>query len=55
MPLGAAIGVFSIVAFGIMIAMLTLLPETRGRSLDSLESEAGPAPVPAERRAPSIG
>lgn len=35
--LGLAIAVFSIGAYGIMIVALTLLPETRGRSLSSLE------------------
>ena len=36
LPLGATIAVFSAVASGIMIVMLMLLPETRGRSLESL-------------------
>ena len=45
MPLGAAIGVFSVIAFGLMIVMLLMLPETRGRSLDSLDEAAQPAPV----------
>jgi MFS family permease len=40
LPLGATIAVFSAVASGIMIAMLFLLPETRGRSLESLEAGA---------------
>ena len=35
--LGASIGILSAVAFGIMIVMLLLLPETRGRSLDTIE------------------
>ncbi|HEY1259944.1 MAG TPA: MFS transporter [Stellaceae bacterium] len=39
LPLGATIAVFSAVASGIMIVMLLLLPETRGRSLASLEPE----------------
>ena len=38
LPLGATIAVFSAVASGIMILMLMLLPETRGRSLASLEA-----------------
>ena len=38
LPLGATIAVFSAVASGIMIVMLMLLPETRGRSLASLEA-----------------
>ena len=40
LPLGATIAVFSAVASGIMIVMLMLLPETRGRSLESLEAGA---------------
>jgi MFS family permease len=39
LSLGAAIAVFSAVAFGLMILMLLMLPETRGRSLASLEAE----------------
>jgi MFS family permease len=38
LPLGATIAVFSAVASGIMILMLMLLPETRGRTLASLEA-----------------
>ena len=53
MSLGAAIGVFSTIAFGIMIVMLLLLPETRGRSLESIEAELGPASAPAVRQARS--
>jgi hypothetical protein len=48
LPLGATIAVFSAVASGLMILMLLLLPETRGRSLASLEPEpasAAPASV----------
>jgi len=41
LPLGATIAVFSALASGLMIVMLLMLPETRGRSLASLE----PAPV----------
>jgi MFS family permease len=41
LPLGATIVLFSAVVSGIMIVMLMLLPETRGRSLASLE----PAPA----------
>jgi len=40
LPLGATIAVFSAIASGIMILMLFLLPETRGRSLESLEAGA---------------
>lgn len=39
--LGLAIAIFSVVAYGIMIVALLLLPETRGRSLASLEQPAG--------------
>jgi MFS family permease len=46
MPLGLAIAVFSVIAFGLMIVVLLMLPETRGRSLDSLEAPAE-APGPA--------
>jgi sugar phosphate permease len=46
MPLGPAIAVFSAIAFGLMIVMLFLLPETKGRSLDSLETGVdAPAPM----------
>ena len=38
LPLGATIAVFSAVASGIMILMLMILPETRGRTLASLEA-----------------
>jgi MFS family permease len=38
--LGAAIAIFSVVAYGLMIVALLLLPETRGRSLLSLERTA---------------
>jgi len=38
LPLGATIAVFSAIASGIMMLMLFLLPETRGRSLESLEA-----------------
>jgi len=46
LPLGATIAVFSAVASGIMIVMLMLLPETRGRSLASLDT--APAALPKE-------
>jgi MFS family permease len=38
--LGSAIAVFSLGAYGVMIVALLLLPETRGRSLASLEPSA---------------
>ena len=37
--LGLAIAVFSLGAYGVMIVALLLLPETRGRSLASLEEQ----------------
>jgi hypothetical protein len=49
LPLGATIALFSAFASAIMVVMLLLLPETRGRSLASLEikpAEGAPlAPV----------
>jgi MFS family permease len=39
LPLGASIAVLSAFAFGVMIVMLMLLPETHGRTLASLETE----------------
>jgi hypothetical protein len=50
MPLGTAIALFSTLAHGLMIVMLLLLPETRGRAIASLESEA---PAAAEHSSPS--
>ena len=44
--LGAAIVVFALFAYSLMVAGLTLLPETRGRSLESLDADAR-AQVPA--------
>jgi hypothetical protein len=43
MPLGTAIALFSTLAHALMIVMLLLLPETRGRAIASLETEAPPA------------
>src|SRR4029077_4939054 len=42
LPLGATIAIFSSIASGMIIVMLLLLllPETRGRTLDSLEGAA---------------
>ena len=40
MPLGAAIALFSTLAHALMIVVLLLLPETRGRAIASLEVEA---------------
>jgi MFS family permease len=55
LPLGLSIAIFSAVASGIMIVMLMLLPETRGRSLVNLDAELTAAPPGAafERRAGS--
>ena len=39
MPLGTAIALLSTLAHGLMIVMLLLLPETRGRAIASLEAE----------------
>jgi hypothetical protein len=36
--LGNAIVIFSLCGFGLMIVALLLLPETKGRSLESLEA-----------------
>src|SRR5262249_35668190 len=43
MPLGTVIAVFSTVAFGVMILMLLMLPETRGRNLAELDDAAASA------------
>ena len=51
LPLGLTIAVLSAFASGIMIVMLMLLPETRGRSLASLE--AAPAGTPSAAAADS--
>src|SRR4051812_26721105 len=40
MPLGTAIALFSTLAHVLMLIMLLLLPETRGRAIASLEPEA---------------
>jgi len=40
MPLGTAIALFSTLAHVLMLVMLLLLPETRGRAIASLEPEA---------------
>jgi len=39
MPLGTAIALFSTLAHALMMVMLLLLPETRGRAIASLEPE----------------
>jgi MFS family permease len=48
MPLGTAIALFSTLAHALMLVMLLVLPETRGRAIASLEPEA-----PNERSYPS--
>lgn len=48
LPLGATIAVFSALASGLMIVMLLTLPETRGRSLASLEAEPARLPGAAQ-------
>jgi MFS family permease len=48
LPLGATIAVFSAFASGLMIVMLLLLPETRGRRLDAMEPERDAATLAAE-------
>ena len=45
MPLGTAIALFSTLAHALMIIMLLVLPETRGRTIASLEAEAPGAPA----------
>ena len=48
MPLGTAIALFSTLAHVLMIVMLLLLPETRGRAIASLDpEEAGAAAYPS--------
>jgi hypothetical protein len=51
MGLGAAIALFSTVAHLLMIVMLLLLPETRGRAIASLEPEETGAAAPLFRSA----
>ena len=49
MPLGTAIALFSTLAHALMIVMLVLLPETRGRAIASLETDApSAAPYPTQ-------
>src|SRR6201997_1771138 len=52
LPLGATIALFSASASGIMVVMLLLLPETRGRSLASLEPDRVGTPSAAAAEAP---
>ena len=53
MPLGTAIALFSTLAHALMIVMLLLLPETRGRAIASLEPKAPGGAVYPSR--PAIG
>jgi len=53
MPLGAAIALFSTLAHALMIIMLLLLPETRGRVIADLEPEAPRAAAYPSR--PAVG
>ena len=49
MPLGTAIALFSTLAHLLMIVLLLLLPETRGRAIADLETEAPSAtPYPSQ-------
>jgi MFS family permease len=53
LPLGTTIALFSAFASAIMVVMLLLLPETRGRSLASLEpAEVAPTLAPLVGRGP---
>ena len=54
MSLGSAIVVFSSLASGVMIVMLLTLPETHGRSLESLEAGAAAAPRMARDAVPTL-
>ena len=53
MPLGTAIALFSTLAHVLMIVMLLLLPETRGRAIASLDpSDSAPTAYPPQ---PAVG
>ena len=52
MPLGTAIALFSTLAHGLMIIMLLLLPETRGRTIASLKAAAPEVAYPPR---PAVG
>src|SRR5215469_10692604 len=53
MPLGTAIALFSTLAHALMIIMLLLLPETRGRAIASLDpSDSTPTAYPPQ---PAVG
>ena len=51
MPLGTAIALFSTLAHALMLVMLLVLPETRGRAIASLEPEAPDEPAYPSRSA----
>jgi MFS family permease len=51
MPLGTAIALFSTLAHALMLVMLLVLPETRGRAIASLEPEAPGAAMYPSRSA----
>jgi uncharacterized membrane protein len=54
-PLGTAIALFSTLAHVLMMVMLLLLPETRGRAIASLEPEvSGSAASPSRSAIGSI-
>jgi hypothetical protein len=52
--LGGAILLFAVVAYGLMLLALTMLPETRGRSLGAIipgdVSQLGPSPAGIQDR-----
>jgi len=52
MPLGTAIALFSTLAHALMISMLLLLPETRGRTIASLEAGTPSTAYPSR---PAVG
>jgi MFS family permease len=54
MPLGTAIALFSTIAHTLMIIMLLLLPETRGRAIESLEPDTADAASAASSE-PAVG
>jgi MFS family permease len=54
MSLGAAIALFSALAHVLMLVMLLLLPETRGRAIASLDEPEVPGPA-AHRAQPAVG
>jgi len=55
MPLGSAIALFSTLAHLLMIIMLMMLPETRGRAIANLDAEAASAATSPSRIAVGRG